>query len=458
MVKGYPGAYTGQYNVAANVAYSVGEFWDGNAANVKKWINATKVNNAIQSAAFDFPFRYTVRNALRGSSSDSNSQNWQQDPDYRLLALASLASDASYRRYAVTFVENHDTEYRSADYPQDPIRKDTLAANAYLLAMPGTPCVFLKHWLSYKQDIKSMIDVRKAAGINNMSTPVNKVANQKAYFAVAVDSKLTAVVGDVNAYSAEQDYVKVLEGYHYAYYLNKSLNTAWADKASGEYNTGEEVMLTAVSDNTTQLVYTTDGTTPTASSTKVASGTKITIPNGSSTLKVGLLSGSTVSGIVTRSYTTQAVRNITVLVNVDEVNWTSINFYNWGVEGVGGSWPGDAVTATKVIDGKTWYYKDYTLKSASDAYNFVFNTGSGSPQTVDVNNVTTTSFFEISSEKDGTKYKVNDVSSVHTGINAVTTHQPTDNNPYWYTLSGQRISKPATPGVYINNGKKVVVK
>lgn len=55
---------------------------------------------------------------------------------------------------------------RSESEPLDPIKKDTLAANAYLLAMPGTPCVFYRHWLDHKQAIKAMIEVRRAAGIN----------------------------------------------------------------------------------------------------------------------------------------------------------------------------------------------------------------------------------------------------------------------------------------------------
>ena len=49
------------------------------------------------------------------------------------------------------------------------MEKDTLAANAYMLAMPGTPCVFLPHYLRYPQEIKKMIDVRKFAGIHNES-------------------------------------------------------------------------------------------------------------------------------------------------------------------------------------------------------------------------------------------------------------------------------------------------
>lgn len=77
--------------------------------------------------------------------------------------------DANYRRYAVTFVENHDTQYRSADEQLDPLKRDTLAANAYMLAMPGTPCIFQPHWRDYKPELKEMIAARKYAGITNMS-------------------------------------------------------------------------------------------------------------------------------------------------------------------------------------------------------------------------------------------------------------------------------------------------
>ncbi|MBQ0069496.1 MAG: alpha-amylase, partial [Bacteroidales bacterium] len=59
MVKGYASKFTGLYNSSAQLQYSVGEYWDGNVNSVVNWINGTKVDNVIQSAAFDFPFRYT---------------------------------------------------------------------------------------------------------------------------------------------------------------------------------------------------------------------------------------------------------------------------------------------------------------------------------------------------------------------------------------------------------------
>ena len=112
MVKGYSSEYTGMYNAYANPTFSVGEYWDGYAPTVKNWINGTKVNGNIQSAAFDFAFRYVVRNALRGSNDDNNSKNWKQDPNFSLLSGSSIMSDASYRRYAVTTLRNAPTPTR----------------------------------------------------------------------------------------------------------------------------------------------------------------------------------------------------------------------------------------------------------------------------------------------------------------------------------------------------------
>jgi arabinogalactan endo-1,4-beta-galactosidase len=45
-----------------------------------------------------------------------------------------------------------------------------------------------------------------------------------------------------------------------------------------------------------------------------------------------------------------------------------------------------------------------------------------------------------------------------TGIQTITTQHPTPNTQHWYTLSGQRISKPTQQGIYIHNGNKVVIK
>ena len=71
------------------------------------------------------------------------------------------------------------------------------------------------------------------------------------------------------------------------------------------------------------------------------------------------------------------------------------------------------MTATKEIGGKTWYYREYSIDKGTDLVNFVFSNGKDKPQTVDVKAITKTTYLEISSEKDGEKYKVKDVTETY---------------------------------------------
>lgn len=385
MVKGFDGSHVADYNDATGVEYSVGEYWDGNE-KIESWINRTNK----KSAAFDFQFRYNVRDAVNGAANGkvTTSSDWS-----KLNSNDNLMHDANYRRYAVTFVENHDTQKRSESEQNDPLRKDTIAANAYMLAMPGTPCVFQPHWRAYKQEIKSMIEARKLAGITNMSNYTNKMA-QNACFAnetTGNKAKLIVVVGNnTKAYTPGADYAQILEGYHYRYYLSKSAETAWCNIPSGEYEAGFKAKLTAVSQNSNaKLVYTTDGTDPTAKSKQVATGNTINIDE-TCTLKVGLLSNGTVTGIRTYNYTVKAFEpyTITIYANADQVtNWGSaMYFYAWNSsETFTKAWPGTAVTATKTLNGKKWYYMDFKIKSKDAIVNIIFNQGKDKKQSVDMN-------------------------------------------------------------------------
>lgn len=461
MVKGYAGKFTGIYNTAAKPGYSVGEYWDGNVATVKAWINATKVNGVPTSAAFDFPVRYAVRDLI--------ANNWGS------MAKSGLISDATYRQYAVTFVENHDTEYRSSDEKQDPIRKDTIAANAYILASCGTPCVFYKHWQAYPTDIKKMINARHIAGITNTSNTTFNVrmgANYNVLKTEGSHGTLYAAMGaNANQYTAPSGFTEILRGYHYRYLLSNSSNVAWIDLPSGHYDDVQKARLTAVSDKQgAQLVYTTDGTELTAQSRKAASGTEIEIPMGTTTLKVGLLTGSTVSAVATRTYEISKPEaftpyNITVYVNVDNVGWKSVNFWAWEDMSdenftTTGKWPGDAVTATKTIDGKKWYYKTYRIAERGNMISFVFNTDSGNQQTIDVYDLKKDTYIEISNEKDSQKhYTIKDVTDLmSTGINIQTVDKQ-NLSTIWYDMQGQRYNhRPTQPGIYINGGKKIMIR
>lgn len=403
MVKGFDGSHVADYNDATGVEYSVGEYWDGND-KIESWINRTNK----KSAAFDFQFRYNVRDAVNGAANGkvATSSDWS-----KLNSNDNLMHDANYRRYAVTFVENHDTQKRSESEQNDPLRKDTIAANAYMLAMPGTPCIFQPHWNAYKSEIKEMIAARKYAGITNMSNYANKQSKKTLYVNKVTGTKhklLVAVGNDADKYAGETGYTKILSGYHYAYFLSNDAETSWTDVPSGSYEEGFKTTLTAVSQTEgAKLVYTLDGSTPTAMSTTVESGKEISI-NGTCTLKVGLLVNGEVRNIATHQYTIEKFKayKFMVYVNADAVNWNSLYCYTWK-KAASVEWPGEKMTETKTIGGKTWYYKEVSIDNANEVVNVIFNsTGTDKPQTVDITGLTSTAYFEIETSKEGKKNKV----------------------------------------------------
>lgn len=445
MVKGFSGSHVADYNKSVGIEYSVGEYWDSNA-RIQSWINATLKN----SAAFDFQFRYNVRDAI-------NSNNWAA-----LKSTNNLMNDKNWRQYAVTFVENHDMEYRSSSEQQDPIRRDTLAANAYLLAMPGTPCVFFTHWQEYKNEIGAMISARKVAGITNMSDYEVKVSTS-AYYAVNVNKTLYAAVGRLDKMvNPGADWQKVLSGYHYAYFLNKSLETAFVDKASGIRDNSFKVKLIAVSkDASAKLVYTTDGTAPTAKSKQVASGDEITI-SSDCVLKVGLIVGGSVKGIITRNYTIQHVEEGSDAFEIPAPGYTynayfvapatwknEVKCWAWTKTAnyTGGTWPG--VKCYKIgKNGKQYIYQwCYYGTLTTPPTSIIFN-NNGSAQTDDLTFV------------NGAYY---DIKGKTTGISTPQTVKPAVSSNI-YSLDGRIVRRNASSldglskGIYVYQGKKVVVK
>ena len=407
MVKGFDGSHVADYNDATGVDFSVGEYWDGND-KIESWINRTKK----KSAAFDFQFRYNVRDAVNGASNGkvTTSSDWS-----KLNSNDNLMHDANYRRYAVTFVENHDTQYRSKDSQNDPLRKDTIAANAYLLAMPGTPCIFQPHWNKYKPELKEMIAARKYAGITNMSNYANKQSKKTLYVNEVTGTKhklLVAVGNDAAGYAGETGYTKILSGYHYAYFLSNDAETSWTSMPSGSYEEGFKTTLTAVSQTEgAKLVYTLNGSDPTEKSTTVESGKEISI-NGTCTLKVGLLVNGKVRNIATHQYTIEKFKayKFMVYVNADAVKWSPLYCYTWK-KAASVEWPGEKMTETKTIGGKTWYYKEVSIDNATELVNVIFNNGTDKPQTVDITGLTSTAYFEIETSKEGKNYKVKDVTA-----------------------------------------------
>lgn len=452
MVKGFSAAYLGSYNNTAKPTYSVGEYWD-NTSSILSWIKGTKMSGTIQSAAFDFPFRYTVRDAVRDN-------NWTRLANENLLTV----ENGDFRRYSVTFVENHDQQDRGnvTNYSKDPIATDYIpAANAYMLAMPGTPCVFLPHWKSCKQDIKQQVLARKASGIHNQSS-YETVASTKGYYAVRTQGEqgeLLCVVGkDADKFTdIPAGFTKIQSGKYYVYYLSNTSETAWIDVPSGDYEEVQQIKLTAVSASAdAKLVYTLDGSEPSASNgTVVASGTEIEVASAT-TLKVGLLKDNVVSAVETRSYTITpfVAHTATIYVKAD---FSPVYFYVWDSNDntpLNGGWPGKEITATTQIDGETWYYQSFDITSSGYFFNIIFNQGMDKPQTGDIGNLSSDRYFVATLNGNTINYE--DVTAQHT--TALDKIIARDNQTMVFNLQGQPERQLQSGKLYFQNGKKYILK
>lgn len=405
MVKGFSASYVADYNNHAGVQFSIGENF-GNVEEAKRWIDGAKYNGTRMSAAFDFQFHYTLAKAVK-------EKNWTY---LNAKAYHLVSSGSEYNRYAVTFVENHDTQYRSpSETGSEAISSDIRACNAYLLAMPGTPCVFLKHWIDYKKDIKMMIEARKLAGITNTSTYTN-MRQERGLSAIAVrgegNKMLLAVVGpDAATYTPTAAFRKLCEGEGYVYYVNNNVDTSGWDAIVKRIEAESVEEPEAPFEDRDVTIYV---------STK---------------LPAGWSSGSV---------------NYWVWSYTDGSNLCSNK-----------NWPGDKVTQTKTVDGTEWFYRTYSVTKANHPINIVLSSGSGTPQTVDFEDIETDRYLEVSADKSGSKNIIKDVTEQHTtGITEINSEADNANSKV-YSISGQMEgygTQNLKPGLYIKDGKKIIVR
>ncbi len=178
--KGYKGEYNKMYNQYSKPRFSVGEYWDGSYDRLAAWIEST----GKESAAFDFAFKYAVNKAF--STNNMTQLVWKAngttDQPAGLIHYG-------YSQYAVTFIDNHDT-YRD----NNKFTGNVVAANAFMLCSPGTPCVFLPHYNANKAAIQKLIAVRNACGLHNNSKVTVLRSSTDCYMAEVQGSKGTLVV------------------------------------------------------------------------------------------------------------------------------------------------------------------------------------------------------------------------------------------------------------------------
>lgn len=420
MVKGYGAQYTKMYNESAKAQFSVGEYWDG-YDNIVKWIE----NTGRQSAAFDFAFKFAVNDAFKNSNYGSLAWENQETGKWEPAGVVHMPK---YRRYAVTFIDNHDTGRESSAFPQ---ASQVVTANAFMLLNPGTPCVFMEHWLKHKDAIKQLIAIRKSVGITNESNVevlshdnakyIAKVTGANGEVVIGIGRGLTTPSGYTNS-----DVVTIPDGPAALRIWTKvkiqSLDTKRPevvfDKAEGYYIGGTDLTISVNNADNATVVYTTDGTTPSLTNgTQAKAPVTIHISQKTTIKAAAIVNGEVASAIKTMTYRTQYAPVTVFFQKPTASDWTDTYFYAWSNEfeaaDLLGDWPGKNMKdATVEQDGYTWY--TWTTPKECDVVSMVFNIGSNVVQTVDVENIEGTRYFKLG-EKSG-KYEVIDVTDEFAGV------------------------------------------
>ena len=413
--RGFEPKHFAYYNTTVRPTFSVGEFW-GTTDDIKSWIKGVYDEGGFQSAAFDFPLQEMIRQAFNDQSGHS----------FRLLKNDGLIWDYRFKRYAVTFIDNHDTfkdlptDASNSNY-QHRVNSQIVEANCFILSMPGTPCLFYPHFMNpeWHDIIGRFIKARRTAGITNESTVWSP--EETGYYGIAW--RVTGEKGELYLQlGSESVNTGVPCGFSEVWRNTSgtcrlSITSSLADKVDGNVKQDLVYGYPVVSRNSgnysapirvnvkpstegTVLVYTTDGKTPNAFSKQITSteGLDLTF-NQSTTLKVGVLANGEVrsASVVTRDYVVDG--------NADDGNIRVYVKYDWGAlpyifafdnqgNSLTGGFPGWQFSPENsvVVGGVNWLHA--TVPAGE--MNFILSYGSGATQTADINGVTSDVFYAFS--------------------------------------------------------------
>ena len=442
MVKGYGAQYTKMYNQYSKPTYCVGEYFDGSYDNVAAWIDGTDK----ESAAFDFPFKFAVNDAF--ASGDLTRLVWK--------ALGTTDQPAGmihygYNRYAVTFVENHDT-YRD----NNKFQGNVVAANAFMLCSPGTPCVFWPHYTANKSAIQKLIDIRNEVGVHNQSAVRVLRSTRTCYMAevTGTKGKLVVKIGSEQAspdgYTNSQirasgtDYCVWStvsnsdnpSGPTYSIYFKNTKNwttpyihywgaseSTWPGVAMKHLK--DDIWTYDVPSGTTGCLFNAGDGDPTKTSDFTALPDHLYTPSGDT----GLYDEDNLP--------TNPDKPFEIYFDNSESHWNTPYIHYWG--GAESTWPG---VAMKHLSGDIWVYT-----VPAETTGCLFNAGDGDP--------TKTSDFNA---LPGHIYTTAGDRGVYSGVNNITS-DPSDAPARYFNMQGVRVLNPSN-GIYIRviNGKAEKVR
>ena len=230
--KGFHNSHINEYNCAAEAYFSVMEYWDGDVSVLRSHV-ADAGNNTL---TFDFATKYgAFNNGIAGGN-------------YNGCKGAGMPG-AGLSRYAVTFLDSHDSFQRDDNeflgknnsMKNAENRAKVMQCNAYLLSMPGIPCLFYPHWVTFKDDLKKLINARYKTGVHSESAVSDEAGNgfYKATI-TGTNGSIRLLLGPNSGYnSTPQGYTLAAKGSNWGVYYQ--LNEPRGDKDANRVPIGEAI-------------------------------------------------------------------------------------------------------------------------------------------------------------------------------------------------------------------------
>lgn len=218
--KGFHNGHINDYNRAAEAYFSVMEYWDGDVSALQYHLNDAGWN----TLTFDFALKYQAFN--NGIAADN----------YSALQGAGLLG-AGKSRYAVTFLDSHDSfqrdgnEFCGEGNSMTVCEDKIMQCYAYMLSMPGVPLVFYPHWVTFKDQLKPLINARYKTGVHSESSVSEESTGNGFYKATitGTNGQIRLLVGPNSGYnSAPAGFTLAGKGTNYGVYIKT--NSTRGDK------------------------------------------------------------------------------------------------------------------------------------------------------------------------------------------------------------------------------------